>query len=676
MSNEKKAIVLLGAIVGILIPVTSLAELDFQISNPGVAVFESKLTQDTKTLTLDAGPAVNLESIIDNKFSSKSGEVSWSAEINYTIAKIFNPRTSEFDTVKLRSYQGAGVDPDVPFVAPTINLTPGETFRFTLNNKLPADDPSCKEHDIETNVPHCFNSTNMHSHGLWVSPSGNSDNVLLKINPGVEFTYEYNIPVDHPAGTFWYHPHLHGSTALQVSSGMAGALIIRGDRFPTDSLAGDIDTLLKKEDGTNYPERILLFQQIPYACRTDTNAIKQDANGNWSCDPGEVGTIESYDLFGPSAWKKSGRYTSVNGRVIPKFKTAKVGEIERWRMIHAGVRDSIKLRLQKYIADGSVTALSNVQVTDSEKEQFVDTNCASELLPQVSIAADGLTKNNLVEQDESILHPGYREDLLVAFSEPGIYCVVDGDAAPNESVNQQQKSRHILGYIEVLPSDTAGQIPNIVEYIKQRLIASAQVNMPPNVVAKVVSDLQDNNGLAAFAPHSTLVDEELDGVQTLGFFIGAGATGGTVFQVGDVDDDGDLLNPKSYDPDRMDRTLTLGTVEEWQLSSFLAGHPFHIHVNPFEIIKILDPQGNDVSGFEEGNQSPYARLKGVWKDTLFVAQTADREPYKLILRTKYRRYIGDFVLHCHILDHEDNGMMQNVRIALPDGKGGVVSAGH
>ena len=38
--------------------------------------------------------------------------------------------------------------------------------------------------------------------------------------------------------------------------------------------------------------------------------------------------------------------------------------------------------------------------------------------------------------------------------------------------------------------------------------------------------------------------------------------------------------------------------------------------------------------------------------------------------------IGDFVLHCHILDHEDQGMMQNVRIALPDGSGGVTALGH
>ena len=50
--------------------------------------------------------------------------------------------------------------------------------------------------------------------------------------------------------------------------------------------------------------------------------------------------------------------------------------------------------------------------------------------------------------------------------------------------------------------------------------------------------------------------------------------------------------------------------------------------------------------------------------------------YTITIRTRYERYIGDFVLHCHILDHEDQGMMQNIRIALPDGRGGTAFGHH
>jgi len=322
------------------------------------------------------------------KLRPKGGEVSWAVDIAYTEGQIFNPRTGQFDRVRLRSYQGPGVDPEVPFVAPTIELNPGETFRLTLNNTLPKDDPSCQG-IADVNTPHCFNSTNMHTHGLWVNPSGNSDNVLIKINPGVKFTYEYNIPADHPAGTFWYHPHLHGSTALQVSSGMAGALIIRGDRLPEPDKPGDIDTLLRDGNGEAFPERVLLLQQVPYACRDAVGTIKVDSDGRWACEAGDIGTVEHYDQFGPPTWMRSGRYTSINGRVVPTFGGFAAGEIVRWRLVHAGVRDSIKLRFQK-TTDAPVVASATAYTaaTAQARAAFVDENCAGVPLSVLPLATD------------------------------------------------------------------------------------------------------------------------------------------------------------------------------------------------------------------------------------------------------------------------------------------------
>ena len=114
----------------------------------------------------------------------------------------------------------------------------------------------------------------------------------------------------------------------------------------------------------------------------------------------------------------------------------------------------------------------------------------------------------------------------------------------------------------------------------------------------------------------------------------------------------------------------LGNVEEWTITSAAASHPFHIHVNPFEIVKVLDAQGNDLS--LPGSPDPdYAAMQGTWKDTIFV-----KKGLRVILRTRYERYIGEYVLHCHILDHEDQGMMQNVRVLLPDGQGGALVGGH
>ncbi len=148
------------------------------------------------------------------------------------------------------------------------------------------------------------------------------------------------------------------------------------------------------------------------------------------------------------------------------------------------------------------------------------------------------------------------------------------------------------------------------------------------------------------------------------------------------------MNGKPYDPGRIDQGLKLGGVDELTLKSDFVSHPFHIHVNPFQIVKILDPNGKDVStddavdsmGASDGTPDlQYRALKGVWKDTLWVKNLVPpgKPPgqYTVVVRTRYQRYIGEFVLHCHILDHEDQGMMQNVVIALPDSAGNV-SKGH
>ena len=79
-------------------------------------------------------------------------------------------------------------------MGPTIRLRPGDVLRLGLENRLPA---------CTAMAAHgCVNDTNIHTHGLWVSPAGNSDNVLIAVPPGGRFDYEYLIPNDHPAGTF------------------------------------------------------------------------------------------------------------------------------------------------------------------------------------------------------------------------------------------------------------------------------------------------------------------------------------------------------------------------------------------------------------------------------------------------------------------------------------------
>lgn len=204
--------------------------------------------------------------------------------------------------VTLRSYEGG-------LTGPTLRLRAGDTLRVRLDNTLPAvasdhahgaaDAASGAHGAAHANLPHGFNNTNLHTHGLHVSPSGNSDNVLLNIGPGESFDYEFRIPEDHPPGTYWYHPHLHGSVALQVASGMAGALIIEGalDAVPEIAAARD---------------RVMVFQ---------TTAVD------------DTGRLEDFaTLFDMQA--ETDRHF-VNGLNRPVIEM-RPGEVQRWRLIHAG----------------------------------------------------------------------------------------------------------------------------------------------------------------------------------------------------------------------------------------------------------------------------------------------------------------------------------------------------
>jgi FtsP/CotA-like multicopper oxidase with cupredoxin domain len=657
------------------ITLISLAALAAGLAS-GQAFGQSRVLADPPLLQERGPENEGLEAV-----ESRDGEAVLDLRIQYTSGKIYNPATRKYDSVKLRSYVGTGVEPDAPFVSPTIIVKPGDTVRVNLDNRLPAD-PSCSAGDqAAPDVPHCFNGTNLHTHGLWVNPSGNGDNVLLSINPGHKFEYEYNIPSTHPAGTFWYHTHRHGSTALQVSSGMAGALIIKGDRLPTLDRPGDLDRLL-----AGFPDRTLVMQQIQYACRDANGKVKTDKNG-YHCAKEDVGGVESYDLFGPRKWEQSGRYTSINGLVLPVIQAVQ-GQVERWRGIHAGVRDTISLTFVKADSSKSLKLLSQAS-GPAAMEELIGKTCTGARLQYHLVAADGLTLGKALKVDQAVYQPGYRFDSLVVFPEAGTYCMIDAAVGGSGSVGGEDLGPRLLGVVTVAAGQSVG--PDIGRYVTDKLVASAASTMRGSPVAAAVTDeLRTGLQLSHFVAHKTVAPSEVTGTQELTFLIEK--QGGKFnFEVGSQD-----YAPRPYVADRVDRKLTLGGVDEWNLRSAFDSHPFHIHVNPFQIVEVLDPWGRDVSDPANADTYPkkpgtkdatvdvqYAGLKNAWKDTLWLKSNlpADDNPagtdgiYKIKVRTRYERYIGEFVLHCHILDHEDQGMMQNVAIVLPGNGPAAVNAG-
>jgi suppressor of ftsI len=161
--------------------------------------------------------------------------------------------------VQLGDYAFPGFLYNGAYMPPVLRPRLGDTMRIAFVNDLP-DDPS-----------------NLHFHGMSVSPKGNSDNVFVHVHPGQRFEYEVRIPAGdrQRPGLFWYHPHAHGVVAKQMLGGMSGGLIVDGSEqaFP----------ILK-----DLPERLLLIKHAELGEDNEIISINGQLNPLVPIRPGEM----------------------------------------------------------------------------------------------------------------------------------------------------------------------------------------------------------------------------------------------------------------------------------------------------------------------------------------------------------------------------------------------------
>jgi len=481
----------------------------------------------------------------------------------------------------LRTYNGK-------FPSPTIEVANGtaRSIRLDLTNnftKLAEEEVNGHKYD--------FNITNLHTHGLHVRPektadaSFQSDNVLLDITQGNMVRYRFDLDEfrQHEAGTYWYHPHVHGSTAIQVANGMAGALIVRGK---VDELPG-----IREAE-----ERIFVLGQIPY----DHDSVVP--LGDKECTDSTL-SINKFALVAEA------KNTLINGILHPTLTTHK-NQVERWRFIHAGVSAEVTVGLRKANSNGSCSPAPNTAN-----------------IPVKQIAADGYTYMKPEEVNFVTLQPGNRADVMMqAPGEEGTYCVLNlGSAA--KLVDQ--------------PS-AAPDAPKLLAYLKVDAQEGGGMQLSDAALASVATPpLNCDASLEIKQARKMIFAQQKDG------------NGGDC----EGKDTDDLpffnINCKVYDHHAPAEPLPFDKTEEWELSSENGFHPFHIHVNSFTVCP-----GSKLNGQEIKT----AR----WMDTLVIrkedtaADTTAPTPIKI--RTHYEHYKGKFVMHCHRLNHEDEGMMQQFEI--------------
>lgn len=121
------------------------------------------------------------------------------------------------------------------FMPPTLVLEPGDNLRVTLVNKL--GEP-----------------TNLHTHGFFVSPMGNQDNIFVDLPQKKQFLYNYDLPAELSPGLYWYHPHYHPLVEEQVFGGLSGLIYVRGlEKLLPPSLQGITEHFLGIKDFPTIP---------------------------------------------------------------------------------------------------------------------------------------------------------------------------------------------------------------------------------------------------------------------------------------------------------------------------------------------------------------------------------------------------------------------------------------
>ena len=104
-----------------------------------------------------------------------------------------------------------------------------------------------------------------------------------------------------------------------------------------------------------------------------------------------------------------------------------------------------------------------------------------------------------------------------------------------------------------------------------------------------------------------------------------------------------MVDGKAFNENRVDQFGRLGATEEWTINNASSlQHPFHIHINPYQVTKI--------------NGQPFNALS--YEDTTPVPANGS-----ITMRTRFLDFPGTWVFHCHILGHEDGGMMAIVQVS-------------
>jgi suppressor of ftsI len=429
-------------------------------------------------------------------------------------------------------------------IAPVIRASPGDVLKITYINDLPA-----KSTETCAGNP-CMNMTNLHFHGLTVSPDAPQDDVLgMMAMPGQTLQYSVDIPRDHPPGLFWYHTHPHGESHRQVLDGMSGALVIEG----MERYAPQVRRLR---------ERVIVVRGRSIEKDPLAAGLRQEVEIPSKGCGGEAEAVE--EIF------------TVNGSIRPRIEIAPK-ERQFWRIVNASPDRYLDLQLDGQTFE--IVALDGMPLAYHEPKGPARTT------------------------DHLLLAPAGRLEAIVTGPPPGsqralrTLCV---DTGPDGDPNPQMVLADLVQPNPDRPG--ANGKPKQLHAIDAR---------PPLYKPLDVERLEKT------APDFTVMFTE--------------------------DKNGFYINGRKFAPDASPMTsVRVGAYQHWRIFNATAElHPFHIHQ-----VHFLAYAENGV---------PLAHP--VWLDTVNVPYRGSAD---VILDFTDPVIKGMSVFHCHLLNHEDKGMMAKI----------------
>ena len=411
-----------------------------------------------------------------------------------------------------------------PVLGPAIRLTRGDTTNIVIDNNM--DRP-----------------TTVHWHGL-VIPGEVDGGPHNTIAAGQR--WKASLRVDQPETTAWFHPHLHGETARQVYSGLAGILIV--------------------EDGSS--QRLGLPRSYGV---DDIPLVLQDRSFDRSGIP----------IYQPSQMDVMTGYRGdtiiVNGTVAPLA------------LVPAGL---VRLRL----LNGANARIFDLRFSDGRSFHV--------------IASDGGYLAGSVGLRSLQIAPGERYEVLVDFAN-GAEAVLETSDDNNAPMMGMMRGG--------APSARGG---SVMKFQVDAARPAAVTSLPMRLVDVPLLD----RSKAVAHRQLLLNDMMMGGMGRMGGM--GGATGAAM-----------AINGQSFDMKRIDVETKRGTIELWEIGSQMMAHPFHVHGTQFQILSL-------------NGQAPPLHMRG-WKDTVLVTRNAQiLVPFSQLATRDH-----PFMYHCHILEHEDAGMM-------------------